>query len=69
VGFLIRNEHPNIIGDQWWYFEHQAYWADGLIQLAYILDDEKLKKIADEFVDKVLAGQNNDSYFRGWVCE
>jgi hypothetical protein len=40
-----RNEHPNVIGDKWWYFEHQAYWADGLIQLAYILDDQKLKKL------------------------
>ena len=62
----FRNEHPNAIGDQWWYFEHQAYWADGLIQLAYELDDQRLKKIANEFVDKVLAGQNNDGYFGGW---
>ena len=59
-----RNEHPKEV--EWWPFEQQAYWADGLVQLAYILDDERLKSIADEFIDKVLAGQNPDGYMGGW---
>ncbi len=46
----------------WWPFEQQAYWIDGMVQLAYILDDERLKGIADEFIDKILAGQNPDGY-------
>ena len=50
----------------WWPYEHQAYWADGLFQLAYILNDEKLKNIADDFIDKVLAGQKEDGYFGAW---
>ena len=46
----------------WWPFEQQAYWADGIVQLAYILNDEKLKNVADKFINKVLAGQNSDGY-------
>ena len=46
----------------WWPFEQQGYWADGIVQLAYILDDERLISIADEFINKVLAGQNPDGY-------
>jgi hypothetical protein len=53
-------------GEPWWFFEHQAYWADGLFQLAFILNDDRLKKLSGEFVDKVLAGQNEDGYFGGW---
>ncbi len=63
---LYRNDHPPVPGEPWWFFEHQAYWADGLFQLAYILNDERLKKLSAEFVDKVLEGQNQDGYFGGW---
>lgn len=62
------NEDPKV-KRSWWPFEQQAYWADGLFQLAYILNDERLKKIADDFVDKVLAGQKEDGYFGGWPEE
>jgi hypothetical protein len=48
--------------DGWAVFEQQAYWAEGIVQLAYILNDERLKGIADEFINKVLAGQNPDGY-------
>ena len=59
-----RNEHPK--EEEWWPFEQQAYWADGLVRLAYILDDDRLRRLADEFVNKVLAGQNPDGYMGGW---
>jgi len=62
----FREEHPKLTQGTWWAFEHQAYWADGLSQLAYQLDDPKLKSIADDFVNKVLAGQGKDAYFGGW---
>ena len=48
--------------DVWWPFEQQGYWGDGIVQLAYILDDDRLKSIADEFINKVLDGQNPDGY-------
>ena len=50
----------------WWAYEQQAYWFDGLIQLAYILNDPKLTSLADEFVTKALAGQTADGYMGGW---
>jgi hypothetical protein len=62
----FRIENLKLTRGTWWAFEHQAYWADGLFQLAYILDDPKLKSLADSFVDKVLAGQRKDGYFGGW---
>jgi len=58
-----RNKHrEKVHRAAWWPFEQQAYWADGLVQTAYILDDERLKKIADKFTDGLLAGQNPDGY-------
>lgn len=57
-----RHKSKNGRLEKWWPFEQQAYWADGIVQLAYVLDDERLKGIADEFMDKVLAGQNADGY-------
>ena len=57
----IKNPDP-----VWGPFEVQAYWADGLVQLAYILDDERLKKVADTFVNNLLAGQKADGYIGGW---
>ena len=46
----------------WWPFEQQGYWGDGIVQTAYILDDQRLKGVADEFINRVLAGQNPDGY-------
>jgi uncharacterized protein len=51
---------------KWWPFENQPYWADGLFQLAFILDDTRLKGIASELVDHCLAGQTADGYIGGW---
>jgi hypothetical protein len=40
------------------------YWLDGFIPLAYLLDDEKLKKRAKKYVDAILDRQKPD----GWIC-
>ena len=61
----MQNEGPvdRGIGTTLWApFEQQGYWANGIVELAYILDDERLKNIADEFINKMLAGQNPDGY-------
>jgi hypothetical protein len=52
--------------NRWWPFEEQPYWADGLFQLAFILDDVRFKGIARELVDRCLAGQTADGYIGGW---
>lgn len=47
-------------GDQW---ERGPYWIDGLLPLAYILDDEKLKEKVQPWVEWALASQRKDGFF------
>lgn len=47
-------------GDQW---ERGPYWIDGLLPLAYILDDEKLKEKVKPWVEWALASQSEDGFF------
>ncbi len=47
-------------GDGW---ERGPYWLDGLIPLAYLLDDQKLKDKAQEWIEWSLKNQRSDGYF------
>lgn len=47
-------------GDQW---ERGPYWIDGLLPMAYILDDQSLKEKAQQWVDWALASQREDGQF------
>ena len=47
-------------GDQW---ERGPYWIDGLLPLAYILDDEELKAKVRPWVEWALRSQREDGYF------
>lgn len=47
-------------GDRW---ERGPYWIDGLLPLAYILDDETLKAKAGRWVEWALASQREDGFF------
>lgn len=47
-------------GDGW---ERGPYWIDGLVPLAYILDDEDLKAKAQEWIEWSIANQREDGYF------
>ena len=46
-------------GDGW---ERGPYWIDGLLPLAYILNDERLKKKALQWVEWTLTHQREDGY-------
>ena len=46
-------------GDQW---ERGPYWIDGLLPLAYMLDDEALKKKVQPWIEWTLASQREDGY-------
>jgi len=47
-------------GDQW---ERGPYWIDGLLPLAYILDDKALKEKVKPWIEWTLNSQRADGYF------
>lgn len=47
-------------GDGW---ERGPYWLDGLVPLAYILDDQQLKDKAQKWIEWSLNNQRDDGYF------
>ena len=47
-------------GDTW---ERGPYWIDGLLPLAYILDDEALKAKANKWVEAMLGSATPEGYF------
>ncbi len=47
-------------GDVW---ERGPYWLDGLVPLAYILDDKELKAKAQHWIEWSLQNQQSDGYF------
>ncbi|NLI64231.1 MAG: hypothetical protein GX367_05800 [Bacteroidales bacterium] len=47
-------------GDQW---ERGPYWIDGLLPLAYILDDEELKNKVKPWIEWILNSQQESGYF------
>ena len=62
--------YPNVVGarnawlggdgDAW---ERGPYWIDGLLPLAYILEDDALKAKAQVWVEAILGSQKEDGYF------
>ncbi|MFB6320549.1 beta-L-arabinofuranosidase domain-containing protein [Saccharicrinis sp. FJH54] len=47
-------------GDGW---ERGPYWLDGLVPLAYILDDDDLKAKAQKWIEWSIENQQDDGYF------
>ena len=47
-------------GDQW---ERGPYWIDGLLPLAYILDDKALMKKVQPWIEWALASQDSEGFF------
>jgi len=48
------------IGDGW---ERGPYWLDGLVPLAYLLDDDELKDKAQEWIEWSIENQRENGYF------
>lgn len=47
-------------GDQW---ERGPYWIDGLLPLAYLLDDKELKQKVQPWIEWALKSQREDGFF------
>ena len=68
LGGHLHEFWPDIRDSQWrggdaegW--ERVPYWLDGFIPLAILLGDEKLKAVAGEWIDTILASQQADGWF------
>lgn len=60
---LVMNERNGWLGgdgDQW---ERGPYWIDGLVPLAYILDDSQLKAKLKPWIEWSIKSQQPDGYF------
>ncbi|NLC69175.1 MAG: hypothetical protein GX754_10450 [Clostridiaceae bacterium] len=45
-------------------WERVPYWLDGFIPLAWLLDDEDMKRRASNYIDYIISCQEED----GWIC-
>ena len=45
-------------------WERVPYWLDGFIPLAYLLDNEDMKRRAKKYIDAIISRQQED----GWIC-
>ncbi|MGF7144981.1 hypothetical protein HNQ56_003414 [Anaerotaenia torta] len=45
-------------------WERVPYWLDGYIPLAFLLEDEEMKKVAKQYIHAILDSQKED----GWIC-
>ena len=66
----LADNWPDIANSQWiggdsegW--ERGPYWLDGALPLAFVLDDEDLKKRVGTWIEAILARQHDD----GWLGE
>ncbi len=55
----VRNGWLGGDGDGW---ERGPYWIDGLLPLAYILDDQKMKEKVQPWIEWTLMNQSEDGY-------
>ncbi|MHB0947297.1 MAG: beta-L-arabinofuranosidase domain-containing protein [Sedimentisphaerales bacterium] len=70
---FVSRHHENKLGEAYdasltvgWSAEISGTYWNGLVLLAFALDSENLKDKAKQWVDKVLAGQEEDGYIGGY---
>lgn len=60
---LVMGERNGWLGGDGDLWERGPYWIDGLLPLAYILDDEALKAKVQPWIEWTLASQDSEGYF------
>lgn len=46
----------------WWSGEHEGYWKDGILRMAFLSGDDDLKAQATNWMDDIVAAQGPDGY-------
>jgi len=67
--FETKNRQPEVMvpsdrrpEKSWWAGEHEGYWKDGIIRLAFLTGDETFKAKAREWIEAIVAAQDADGY-------
>jgi len=47
---------------EWWSGEHEGYWKDAVIRMAFLTGEEEFKKRAKEWIDDIVAASADDGY-------
>lgn len=59
----VMSEKNGWLGGDGHAWERGPYWIDGLVPLAYIMDDPKLKMKAQKWIEWAIASQQEDGFF------
>ncbi len=46
----------------WWSGEHEGYWKDGILRMAFLSDNDALKAEAVKWLDEIVAAQDDEGY-------
>ncbi|MCB1093527.1 MAG: glycoside hydrolase family 127 protein, partial [Verrucomicrobiae bacterium] len=46
----------------WWSGEHEGYWKDAILRMAFLAGDEKRKAEATRWLDEIVSAQDPDGY-------
>jgi DUF1680 family protein len=53
----------------WWSGEHEGYWKDSIVRMAFLLDDKAQIDRAHEWMKRILATQGKDGYIGAYTKE
>lgn len=59
----------NAINSKWWNGETEGNWRAGFIQMAYLTQDPKTMREADEYVRHILSSQGSDGYLGVYAAD
>ncbi len=65
---------PDVVQSQWFGgnaegWERAPYWLDGIIPLAWLLDDEILKEKCEKYIRKIIADQRPDGWYAPYPAD
>ena len=66
---LHSKNSANAVNSQWWNGETEGNWRAGFIQMAYLTQDTRTMREADEYVRHILSSQGADGYLGAYAAD
>jgi len=57
-----RSEKQHKIVKEWWSGEHEGYWKDAIVRMAFLTQNEEFKKRATKWIDEIIENTGQDGY-------